>query len=97
MSEQYTKRVEELLNKLHKADPAAQARHYAEVFSQLMMYTHFVEFVRDNFIVEYLIDQETGALGVQVSPIEAADIDGPEADFASAFGSMTGKDEADKL
>jgi len=81
----HTDKVRQLVEQLENADPSAQARHYAEIFAQLMEYEKFQAFVRDNYLIEYYLEEGTGTLAVAVRELLTSEDEGPEADFANAF------------
>lgn len=81
------KEVEEFIQELMSQDETAKARHFAEVFAQLMEFPIFSDFVRENFMMQYYLDKETGALMVHVeySPTVPSEA---ETEMAGAFDAM---------
>jgi len=50
-----------------------------------MEYEKFQAFVRDNYLIEYYLEEGTGTLAVAVRELLTSEDEGPEADFANAF------------
>lgn len=89
-----SKKVQDLVEQLEQADPAAKSRHYAEVFAQLMGYPQFVKFLQDHYIVNYYLDEDSGAIAIAVD--EVVPLGTPEEKFSDAFQSAVGNSSASK-
>jgi len=67
--EMSSEEARELLEKAISADEGVRARYYAEIFACLMEYPKFNTFVRDNYVIEQFIDNESGILAVRVNEV----------------------------